>query len=121
MASGTIKNVINDSPRKFVGTRNEAYTDAGNVYGYIWGKVVWLSGWIRLRSDVTIGRTDKIVTGLPPAADNVNVIYFDQTTFDLGCLYIDKDTDRTSIVSGGYLQAGHIGHILNFAATYIMQ
>ncbi len=109
-----------NSSKKFRSTRNEAYTNAGNVYRYTYGKIVWLSGWIKLRSDVALRQTDKIVTGLPEASENVNIIYYDQTNNSFGCLYIAVDFDRTSIVTSVYSQTNHLGGILNFASVYTM-
>lgn len=117
MASEKIKNVQSTPINLFRGTINSDICQDGNVYGYKYGKMAWLSGWVRIKSTASLGNNDVIVSGVPKAADNANVIYYDQNTSTYGCFYIVNGT--TNITKSSYSVTEHLGKILNFACVYI--
>lgn len=117
MASGKVTNILQTPVTKFTGVPNSDYCISANIYGYQFGRIAWLSGWIRLKTDATIGITDVLVSGVPKAADNVNVLYCDQNNGIVGSFYIENNS--TNIIKSSYPIAEHLGNYLNFACVYM--
>lgn len=117
MASGIISNHITSSPMRFAGTINTTFCQSGNVYGYIIGKMIWVSGWIQLKSNANPAKDDVIVSNIPEPINNVNLLYFDQNANYTGALYIP--INNTVITRDLYSVSSILGHYINFTTVYM--
>lgn len=94
-------------------SRNTTNTSDGNIYGYKVGKVVYISGWVKVKSGAATKSV--IATGLPVAKTNINVFCYDQDSGTMFSFYIAVNTSNMTLE---YAIGTHAGHILNITAIY---
>ena len=100
-------------------TYNSSYVTGHNIRIRVYGKIAIVNGWIRLSSEPP--NTAWLIKGIPTPNDEINIIYFDQSSNTCGALYISQKNGEWCINTGGYSQSGHTsGHYLNLVATYIV-
>lgn len=100
-------------------TYNSSYVTGHNIRIRVYGKIAIVCGWIRLSSEPP--NTAWLIKGIPTPNDEINIIYFDQSSNTCGALYISQKNGEWCINTGGYSQSGHTsGHYLNLVATYIV-